>query len=152
MTDVLHRDRTGLATALTVRLQVVSANSGRPLHGRSVRLWECRQALGPRCQDRHPVEVRISDVGGWTEFDRLLPMAGPDRWPHLHFEIHGRAGRLTLPSGSGATGGGRRTELGTAEALVMASMTGDARRGLVATRSIPVGEPAAEIDSTPGRG
>jgi protocatechuate 3,4-dioxygenase beta subunit len=128
MIDVLHREHTGVATALTVRLQVVSAGSGRPRHGRSVRLWHCES----------PVEVRISDENGWTEFDGLLPPAGPGSWPHLHFEIHGHTGRLTLP-GAGAL---RRTVMAVDEPLMMASMTGDARRGLVATRMI----------STPGRG
>ena len=127
MIDVLHREHTGVATALTVRLQVVSAGSGRPLHGRSVRLWHCSS----------PVEVRISDESGWTEFDGLLPTADPGRWPHLHFEIHGHTGRLTLPG----AGEFRRTEMAE-EPLMMASVTGDVRRGLVATRMI----------STPGRG
>jgi protocatechuate 3,4-dioxygenase beta subunit len=137
MTDVLHRAHISLTAVLTVRLQVVSANSGRPLHGRSVRLWRCD----------HPVEVRISDETGWTEFDGLLPPAGPGRWPHLHFEIHGHAGRLTLPGDAYATGALRPTDLAAfaaeaAEAadepLTMASVTGDARRGLVATRTLAV--------------
>ncbi len=123
MIDVLHREHTGVATALTVRLRVVSASSGRPRHGWSVRLWQGDEA----------VEVRISDESGWTEFDRLLPPAGPGRRPHLRFEIHGVTGRLTLPGEAYGK---------NAEPLLMASVTGDARRGLVATRVI----------STPGRG
>jgi hypothetical protein len=132
MTDVLHRERTGRATALTVRLQVVSTNSGRPRHGRSVRLWHC----DPNQVDPDQVEVRISDEAGWTEFDGLVPPAG-----HLHFEIHGQAGKLTLPRAANAGCALSRTEAtayGVGDSLVMASMTGDARRGLVATRTIPV--------------
>jgi protocatechuate 3,4-dioxygenase beta subunit len=131
MINVLHREHTGVATALTVRLQVVSAGSGRPLPGRSVRLWHCDQ----------PVEVRISDESGWTEFDGLLPPAGPGRRPHLHFEIHGHAGRLTLPRDAYGNGVFFPTDRAD-QPLLMASVTGDARRGLVATRMI----------STPGRG
>jgi protocatechuate 3,4-dioxygenase beta subunit len=137
MTDVLHLVHTSLATALTVRLQVVSAGSGRPLHGRSVRLWHCTG---------HSVEVRISDEAGWTEFDGLLPAAEAGRWPHLHFEIHGHAGRLTLPVDARAhadsSGALHRAHLAAAfsadEPLVMASLTGDTRRGLVATRTLEI--------------
>jgi protocatechuate 3,4-dioxygenase beta subunit len=136
MIDVLLSEHTGVATALTVRLQVVSAGSGRPLHGRSVRLWHCDQS-----DEDHPVEVRISDESGWTEFDGLLPPAGPGRRPHLHFEIHGHAGRLTLPGDAYGNGVFFPIDLAV-EPLLMASVTGDARRGFVATRMI----------STPGRG
>jgi protocatechuate 3,4-dioxygenase beta subunit len=135
MIDVRRREQVEVTTALTVRLQVVSAGSGRPLHGRPVRLWHCDD----------PVEVRISDENGWTEFDGLLPPAAPGRWPHLHFEIHGRTGRLTLPGDAYGTGALRPADLAGGspdEPLLMASVTGDARRGVVATRMI----------STPGRG
>jgi hypothetical protein len=133
MIDVRHREHIVLVTVLTVRLQVVSANSGRPLAGRSVRLRQC---------DQVPVEVRISDGTGWAEFDGLLPEAGLGHWPHLHFEIHGYSGRLALPGEAYATGTLRRTDLaaafGAGAPLMMASMTGDARRGLVATRTVTV--------------
>jgi protocatechuate 3,4-dioxygenase beta subunit len=147
MTDLLQETRTGLLTTLTVRLQVVSANSGRPLHGCTVRLWRCDERP---CGDERPVgevvEVRISDKSGWTEFDGLLPAAGPGRWPHLHFDIHGRAGRLALPgdcspayAASSLTGSDLAAAFGVGEPLLIASVTGDGRRGLVATRTLNVG-------------
>jgi protocatechuate 3,4-dioxygenase beta subunit len=152
MTDLLHEARTnpattGLSTTLTVRLQVVSANSGRPLHGCTVRLWHCDERPcgdGRRADGR--VEVRISDKCGWTEFDGLLPAAGPGRWPHLHFDIHGKAGRLALPgdcstayASSSLCGSDLAAAFGVGEPLLIASVTGDERRGLVATRTLNVG-------------
>jgi protocatechuate 3,4-dioxygenase beta subunit len=140
MTDLLHDKWTSLSTALTVRLQVVSANSGRPLHGCPVRLWHCdEQPCGDERRGGH-VEVRISDNCGWTDFDGLLPSAGPGRWPHLHFDIHGKAGRLALPGGrSSAYASSLGAAFGAGEPLLIASVTGDERRGLVATRTLSVG-------------
>jgi protocatechuate 3,4-dioxygenase beta subunit len=140
MTDLLHDTtaRIALSTTLSVRLQVVSANSGRPLHGCPVRLWHCDNRP---CSDQHRtdglVEVRISDKCGWTEFDGLLPAAGPGRWPHLHFDIHGKAGRLALPGDCSPAYG--KNVFAQNEPLLIASVTGDARRGLVATRTLNVG-------------
>ena len=138
MTDLMHDSRMRLSTTLTVRLQMVSANSGRPVHGCAVRLWRCD---GRPCSDQRrpggPVEVRISDRGGWTEFDGLLPEVEPGRWPHLHFDVDGRVGRLALPGDcfqAYASGSDR-----SGEPLLIASVTGDERRGLVATRTMPVG-------------
>jgi protocatechuate 3,4-dioxygenase beta subunit len=151
MTDLLHDTtaRIALSTTLSVRLQVVSANSGRPLHGCPVRLWHCDNRP---CSDQHRtdglVEVRISDKCGWTEFDGLLPAAGPGRWPHLHFDIHGKAGRLALPAyGKGSD---LAAAFGAGEPLLIASVTGDERRGLVATRTLKIG--SESVESTPARG
>jgi len=153
MTDLLEATRTGLSTTLTVRLQVVSANSGRPLYGCGVRLWRCdEQPCGDERRPGGPVEVRISDKCGWTEFDGFLPAAGPGRWPHLHFDIAGMVGRLALPGGcspayasSTLSGSDLAAAFGADEPLLIASVTGDGRRGLVATRTLAV-------ESTPGRG
>ena len=143
MTDLLQESRTSLSTTLTVRLQVVSANSGRPLHGCTVRLWRCDEwPCGSRRRTGEAVEVRISDNHGWTDFDGVLPAAAPGRWPHLHFDIHGRTGRLALAGDcSAAYAAGECAD----EPLLIASVTGDERRGLVATRTLSIG-------STPGRG
>jgi hypothetical protein len=139
MIDVLQQIR----TSLTVRLQVVRTNSGRPLHGCPVRLRRCGDQP---CGHETQVEVRISDHCGWTEFDGLLPPAAPGHWPHLHFDIHGREGRLALPGDcftAYASSAGPRTDLaaafGAGEPLLIASVTGDAHRGLVATRTLTVG-------------
>jgi protocatechuate 3,4-dioxygenase beta subunit len=146
MIDLLQETRTGLLTTLSVRLQVVSANSGRPLHGCPVRLWRCDNRPCDDAQRSDVVEVRISDKCGWTEFDGLLPAAGPGRWPHLHFDIHGKAGRLALPgdcstayASSSLCGSDLAAAFGVGEPLLIASVTGDERRGLVATRTLNVG-------------
>jgi protocatechuate 3,4-dioxygenase beta subunit len=146
MTDLLHETRTGLSTTLSVRLQVVSANSGRPLHGCPVRLWRCDQRPCSDTRRGEHVEVRITDNCGWTEFDGLLPAAGPGRWPHLHFDIHGKAGRLALPgdcatayASSRLCGSDLAAAFGVGEPLLIASVTGDERRGLVATRTLSAG-------------
>lgn len=142
MTDLLHDTRTTLSATLTVRLQVVSANSGRPLHGCTVRLRRCDERP---CGDQRPaggaVEVRISDRAGWTEFDGLLPASGPGRWPHMHFDIHGQVGRLALPGDCFAAyaSSDLAAAFGEGEPLMIASVTGDERRGLVATRTLTVG-------------
>jgi hypothetical protein len=90
--------------------------------------------------------VRITDNCGWTEFDGLLPAAGPGRWPHLHFDIHGKAGRLALPgdcatayASSRLCGSDLAAAFGVGEPLLIASVTGDERRGLVATRTLSAG-------------
>jgi protocatechuate 3,4-dioxygenase beta subunit len=143
MIDLLQETTTSLSTTLAVRLQVVSANSGRPLHGCTVRLWKCDDRP---CDDRGRTdggdEVRISDRHGWTEFDGLLPAAAAGRWPHLHFDIHGRGGRLALPGDcfrAYASSGDLAAAFGAGEPLLFASVTGNDRRGLVATRTISVG-------------
>jgi protocatechuate 3,4-dioxygenase beta subunit len=147
MTDLLHEARTSLSTTLTVRLQVVSINSGRPLHGCPVRLWHCDECPGGDDRRRDgTAEVRVSDRFGWTEFSELLPAAGPGRWPHLHFDIDGWAGRLALPgdcsvayASSSLSGTDLAAAFGADGPLLIASVTGDERRGLVATRTMTVG-------------
>lgn len=151
MTDLLHETWTGLSATLTVRLQMVSANSGRPLHGCAVRLWRCderpcdERASDERAWADGTAELRISDRDGWTEFGGVLPATGPGRWPHLHFDIDGRAGRLALPGDCFTAYAS--SALAAGEALLIPSVTGDERRGLVATRTMAVGQVF-----TPGRG
>lgn len=146
MTDLLHETRTSLSTTLTVRLQMVSANSGRPLHGCAVRLRPCDDlACDERARADGTAELRISDRDGWTEFDEVLPASGPGRWPHLHFDIDGRAGRLALPGDCFPAYAS--SALAAGEPLLIPSVTGDGRRGLVATRTMAVGPVF-----TPGRG
>lgn len=142
MTDLLQESRTILSTTLTVRLQVVSANSGRPLHGCTVRVWRCdERPCGDERRAGEAVEVRISDDCGWTEFDGVLPAVAPGRWPHLHFDIHGKTGRLALAGGCSPAYASRdlAAAFGAGDPLLIASVTGDERRGLVATRTLSIG-------------
>lgn len=121
---------------LTVRFRLVSANSGRPLAGATVRLWHCDHDLG----------VRRTDESGWAQFDDAFPAARPDDWPHLHFQAQGPALRLALPRDACESAyGGRGPSRADLDAgvrkggpLAMASVTGDPRRGFVATHTVSI--------------
>ncbi|WP_328461046.1 hypothetical protein OHA21_31490 [Actinoplanes sp. NBC_00393] len=131
---------------LTVRLRLLSTGSGRPMPGYAVSLWHCAPAGGPGARAR-----QVADPDGWVSFPSAFPDAGAGRWPHVHFEVS-RAGvrlhaaQLALPGDACAQAFGRRQLTGQtlgadgcfAEgwALEMPSVTGDAVRGLVATRTV----------------
>lgn len=132
------------APVLTVKLRLTSANSGRPLAGQGVRLWHC-DGDG---------EVAPSDDNGWVTFTSVFPGAHDGRWPHLHFEVVGRrSAQLALPGDACAkayaTAGYAESKRNLARSspadtirdgssLEMASVTGDADRGFVATRTVGV--------------
>ena len=138
--ELLDRRTTGLEVAeavpLVVRLRLISANSGRPITGHAVRLWHC---------DREG-DVRVSDAAGWVEFGGVFPAADPACWPHVHFEVRPqRVVRLALPAdvceqAYASRGEVSRSDLATVfrdgGCPTMASVTGDARRGFVATRTV----------------
>lgn len=127
---------------LTVKLRLTSANSGRPLAGRDVRLWHCNGGD----------EVAPSDENGWATFTGVFPGTQPGRWPHLHFEVVGRrSAQLALPGDACAkayaTEGYAESRHNLARSspadalchgasLEMASVTGDVDRGFVATRTV----------------
>jgi hypothetical protein len=123
-------------TDLTVRLRLVSANSGRPLAGATVRVWDCEKDFGSR----------RTDESGWAEFDGAFPEARPGDWPHLHFQAEGAESRLALPRDACQSAyGGRSPSRADLDAgvrkggpLAMASVTGDPRRGFVATRTLTI--------------
>jgi protocatechuate 3,4-dioxygenase beta subunit len=138
--ELLDRRTTGLDVAevvpLVVRLRLISANSGRAVTGHAVRLWHC---------DRDG-DVRVSDAAGWVEFGSVFPAAYPGRWPHVHFEAQSqRVVRLALPAdvceqAYADRGKVSRSDLATVfrdgNCPTMASVTGDAKRGFVATRTV----------------
>jgi hypothetical protein len=140
MNDLRHRRTTSPdlieEVPLTVRLRLVSANSGRPLPGHPVRLWRCD----------HDGDVRFSDAAGWVQFAGGFPVLGPGRWPHVHFQINGQVARLALPADACqrayASSALSRADLATVFAdgrpLAMAVVTGDVKRGFVATRTVAV--------------
>lgn len=123
---------------LTVRLRLVSANSGRPVPGCRVDLWHCDHASGGR---------QISDPSGWVAFRSSLPGMSAGHWPHLHFRVYRdgpdaapvHAAELALP-GDGRRDAGMRLAADACFAdgwpLEIPSVTGDASRGLVATRTV----------------
>nr|WP_296068467.1 hypothetical protein [uncultured Actinoplanes sp.] len=136
---------------LTVKLRLTSANSGRPVAGRAVRLWHCDGPDG----------VQASDDAGWVTFTGAFPATHAGRWPHLHFGVYASTdatealytSRLALPGDAcerayavaGYADSRRdlaRTSpvdvLSDGGALEMASVTGDPDRGFVATRTVGV--------------
>jgi protocatechuate 3,4-dioxygenase beta subunit len=118
---------------LTVKLRLVSANSGRPVPGCEVSLWHC---------DRESRGRQTSDPAGWVTFPSAFPGEFDGHWPHVHFEVFRDAGpvhaaQLALP------GDERHTMTLTSDtcftsgwSLEIPSVTGDEHRGLVATRTV----------------
>ncbi|MEU4621389.1 hypothetical protein AB0G04_15640 [Actinoplanes sp. NPDC023801] len=133
---------------LTVKLRLVSSNSGRPRTGCTVSLWHCG---GHRSLSRQPV-----DAAGWVAFSGAFPGAHAGHWPHVHFAVHSdddllHAAQLALPQDACAEAypPDERRRLGAMTiarddcftggwALQIPSVTGDATRGLVATRTVGV--------------
>ncbi|HWS35127.1 MAG TPA: hypothetical protein VN408_20600 [Actinoplanes sp.] len=141
-----HRAGTARGVPLTVRLRLVSVNSGRPRSDCAVSLWHCG---GHRSRSR-----QTTDRAGWVAFGSAFPGMHAGHWPHVHFAVHTtgdedtvlHAAQLVLP-GDACTWGGCRTDgMTLAEddcftggwALEIPSVTGDASRGLVATRTVGV--------------
>jgi hypothetical protein len=151
---------------LTVRLRLVSANSGRPVAGYAVYLWQSDRdgnysLYSPRLAGENYLRgVQASNDNGWVQFRSIFPGAPADRWPHLHFEVYpsldaateatGRlhACRLTLPADACATVYARpdyaasRASLGADlagdGALEMAGVTGCIERGFTAVRTVAI--------------
>ncbi|MGK5678430.1 hypothetical protein [Actinoplanes sp. URMC 104] len=144
---------------LTVRLRLVSANSGRPLAGHALYLWHADRD-GAYSLHSPGLEactylrgVQHTDGSGWVTFSTIFPGAHDARWPHLNYEIPSAevAGRIALPGDACAkaydTGGYEDSAVHLALArpvtddggeLTMATVTGDLARGLVATRTISI--------------
>jgi hypothetical protein len=152
---------------LTVRLRLVSANSGRPIAGCAVYLWQADREgnyslYSPGLDGENYLRgVQASNATGWAQFRSTFPGAHEDRWPHLHFEIYpdlaaateatGRlhAARLTLPADACTAVYARpdyaasRAALGsdlTADdrPLAMAMVTGSVSRGFTAVRTVAI--------------
>jgi hypothetical protein len=129
---------------LDVRLRIVSANSGRPLTGYAVYLWQADQDGNYSLYDdglereNYLRGVQTADTAGWVRFTSVWPGAPEDTLPYLNVEVYAGLtggdplyrGQITLPAdGAGKT---YRTP------LEMACVTGDVRRGLVATRTLSI--------------
>ncbi|BAL91991.1 hypothetical protein AMIS_67710 [Actinoplanes missouriensis 431] len=120
---------------LTVKLRLMSANSGRPVPGYRVNLWHCDRASGGE---------QTSDTSGWVAFPSAFPGESAGHWPHMHFEVYRdsravHAAQLVLP-GDGRHAAPMSLAADTCFAggwpLEIPSMTGDPNRGLVATRTV----------------
>lgn len=146
-----HRDDVVRGVPLTVKLRLVSTNSGRPRTGCAVSLWHCG---GHRSRGRQAV-----DPAGWVSFSSAFPGAHTGHWPHVHFAVHSdgdddgllHAAQLAMPGDACAKAycpAQRRRLDGLSLAadgcftggwqLEIPSVTGDAARGLVATRTVGI--------------
>lgn len=149
---------------LTVRLRLVSANSGRPLAGYALYLWHADRdgaysLHSPGLDGQNYLRgLQISDERGWVEFSTIFPGASEGRWPHVSFEISPavaavpvRAGQVGLPADacikvySTTAYAVNATHLALAGPvaddggeLAMATVTGDLDRGFVATRTLSI--------------
>ncbi|GAA0552015.1 hypothetical protein GCM10010172_38010 [Paractinoplanes ferrugineus] len=134
---------TGVARGvpLDIRLRLTSANSGRPLTGYAVYVWHCDRdgnysLYGDGLERENYLRgVQTADTAGWVRFTSILPGSPEGRLPHLNYEIYASlAGRDRLHGGQiGLPGPAARTL-----PPEMACMTGDLRRGLVATRTLSI--------------
>ncbi len=171
-TGILRGDiRRGFGTAngvakglpLTVKLQLTSANSGRPVAGRAVYLWHSDRdgaysLYAPELTGENYLRgVQVSDEHGWVNFTSIFPGVAPGVWPHLHLEVYPsvaqavnsadrlHAVRLALPADActrayadPAYAVSKRNMAAEAIADGWAVVTGDARRGFVATRTLTI--------------
>jgi hypothetical protein len=149
---------------LTVRLRLVSANSGRPLAGHALYVWHADRdgaysLHSAGLESRNYLRgIQVTDERGWVAFTTIFPGAGDGRWPHLSYEVRPaiaaaptRAGQIGLPADVCAQVYGTPAYAGSAThlalagpvdedggALTMATVTGDLDRGFVATRTISI--------------
>lgn len=152
---------------LTVRLRLVSANSGQPIAGRAVYLWQCdregRYSLyAPELAGENYLRgMQASDAAGWVRFKSIFPGAYESGWPHLHFEVYPSlteigageqllTSRLALPADVCAQVYARPDYADSKAALAgaslvaggrapeMACVTGEVGRGFTAVRHVSI--------------
>lgn len=149
---------------LTVRLRLVSANSGRPLAGHALYLWHADRdgaysLHSPGLDDQNYLRgLQVSNERGWVMFSTIFPGTSEGRWPHLSYEISPavaaapvRAGEVGLPADAcvkvyGTTPyaeNAAHLALASPVAedggeLTMATVTGDLERGFAAVRTISI--------------
>jgi hypothetical protein len=145
---------------LDVRLRLTSANSGRPLAGYAGYLWHADRdgnysLYAPGLASENYLRgVQLADSAGWIRFTSVFPGSHDGRWPHLHFEVYPslaeapatrlHTAEITLPADACSAvyaSPGYESSRGLRHpgaAVEMACVTGDLRRGLVATRTIGI--------------
>lgn len=127
---------------LTIKLRLTRANSGRAVPGFEACLRSCESSGRNRTGT-------AGDVHGWVELAGAFPGAAEGRWPHLHVDLSSTDGevrtvRLALPADVCEQVYGRASlsraghPVADGRSLEMASVTGDARRGFVATRTVSI--------------
>jgi hypothetical protein len=145
---------------LDIRLRLTSSNSGRPLTGYAVYLWHADRdgnysLYAPGMESENYLRgIQLADSAGWVRFTSVFPGAYDGRWPHLHFEVYRglaeapgtrlHAAEITLPADACAVVyatpeyQSSRGLQHPGAPVEMACVTGDLRRGLVATRTIGI--------------
>ncbi|WP_433368137.1 hypothetical protein ACQPZX_40980 [Actinoplanes sp. CA-142083] len=140
---------------LDIRVRLTSANSGRPLVGQAVYLWHCDpdgnySLHSPGLENENYLRgVQVADSAGWVRFTSVFPGSHEGAWPRLHVEVYPsvalgeasplHAAEILLPSDACAKASGTASFEGHPGAAVeMACVTGDVRRGLVATRTVTI--------------
>lgn len=141
---------------LDVRLRVTSATSGRPRPGHAVYLWHADRdgaysLRAPELAGENYLRgVQVADSAGWVRFTTVFPGSRDGRWPHLHFEVYPslaatdcpatrlHAAEVLLPADACAKVGYAVAAGHPGAPVEMACVTGDVRRGLVATRTVGI--------------
>jgi hypothetical protein len=139
---------------LDIRVRLTSANSGRPLAGHAVYLWHCDRD-GDYSLRSEGLEnenylrgIQAADSAGWVRFTSIFPGSHEGAWPRLHIEVYRsvalpgtplHTADILLPADACAKANGTAGYDGHPGATVeMACVTGDVRRGLVATRTVAI--------------
>ncbi|WP_433296415.1 hypothetical protein ACQP2F_38335 [Actinoplanes sp. CA-030573] len=133
---------------LDIRLRLTSANSGRPLTGHAVYLWHADRdgnysLVTPELAGENYLRgIQLADSAGWVRFTSVFPGSHDGRWPHLHVEAYAGLHDLDRPLHTAAitlpADVYEKAHVHPGARLEMACMTGDVRRGLVATRTIAI--------------
>jgi protocatechuate 3,4-dioxygenase beta subunit len=78
--------------ALTLTIEVVSADGCAPLEGRAVYVWQCdresKYSMYTKPDANYLRGVQPTDAKGRATFTTIFPGCYPGRWPHVHFEIY----------------------------------------------------------------
>jgi hypothetical protein len=159
-------DAGGTAQGVPMTLDLVITDlggGGVPFEGVAVYVWHCSREGGYSLysegieSENYLRGVQVADSAGWTRFTSVFPGARDGLWPRLRFEVYSSlvttgcpvarvtAGEITLPADACdkayATPGyesSRGLLVHPGAPLAMACVTGDVRRGLVATRTLGI--------------
>ncbi|MFI5888557.1 hypothetical protein ACIA5D_00395 [Actinoplanes sp. NPDC051513] len=140
---------------LDIRVRLTSATSGRPLAGHAVYLWHCDRdgnysLRSPGLENENYLRgMQATDSAGWVRFTSIFPGSHEGAWPRLHVEVYRsvaaascpatrlHAAEIMLPADACVQAHGT-AEGHPGATVMMACVTGDVRRGLVATRTMGI--------------